>query len=119
MQYKLNEKDIFERDKIEQMVLLLRRIMDFAELYDPTRKFISECWLAAITERHDKYESLLIKLDKILNFDANALYLKIIAEKVKNPHIKIRELSKICNADKSIVSRDLKHFVDNARKYIE
>ena len=119
MQYRLRKEDIFERGKIESMVKLLKKIIDFAEKYDPAGEFISKCWLEAIRERYDKYVSLLVKLNETLTSSASSLHKQIIGAKMKNPRRKIRDLAKICNVDKSIVSRNLKHFVDEVQQYIE
>ena len=119
MQYRLSQEDIFERNKVENMVNLLKRIIAFAKKYDPTREFISKYWLEAIIERYNKYVRLLIKLDETLTDSPSTLHKRIILEKMKSPRRKIKDLAKICNADKSIISRNLKNFVDEVQQYIE
>lgn len=46
--YKLSEEDLFNREKIVNMIKLLERIIVFAEQYDPKKEFISVNWLEAI-----------------------------------------------------------------------
>ena len=117
MQYRLSVEDIFKREKIRNMITLLGKIIDFANRYDPIRKFISAGWLEVITERHEKYQGLLLKMEEILV--TKTLHSQIILTRMENPQMKIREIATICNVDKSIVSRVLKKFVDTARPYIE
>ena len=118
MQYRLREEDIFERGKIENMVNLLKKLIEFAEKYDPASEFISKYWVEAINERYDKYVSLLDKLDETLTSSSSSLHKRIILAKMKNPCRKIKDLAKICNVDKSIISRNLKYFVDEVKQYI-
>lgn len=117
MQYRLSTEDIFKREKIKNMITLLGKIIDFANRYDSTRKFISVGWLEVITERHEKYQGLLLKMEEILG--TKTLHSQIIFTRMENPQMKIREIATICNVDKSIVSRVLKKFVETARPYIE
>ena len=118
MLYKLNEEDIFRRDKIVTMIKLLGRIIEFAEKYDSTRNFINEDWLEAIKERHDRYFQLLSRIDETLTEKESSLHAKIISVKIKNPYEKIEALSELCSIDKSSVSRHLKDFVDDVKKYL-
>ena len=117
MQYRLSAEDIFKREKIKNMIMLLGKIIDFANRYDPTRKFISAGWLEVITERHEKYQGLLLKMEEILG--TKTLHSQIIFTRMENPQMKIREIATICNVDKSIVSRVLKKFVETERPYLE
>ena len=119
MLYKLNEEDIFRRDKIVIMIKLLERIIKFAEKYDSTREFINEDWLKAIKKRHDRYFRLLSKIDETIIDKDNSLHSKIIALKIENPCEKIGVLSELCNVDKSRVSRHLKDFVDDVKTYLD
>lgn len=119
MLYKLNEEDIFGRDKIATMIKLLARIIEFAEKYDSTREFINADWLEAIKERHDRYFRLLSKIDETLIDKENSLHSKIIALKIEKPYEKIDVLSELCNVDKSRVSRHLKDFVDDVKTYLD
>lgn len=50
MLYKLSEEDLFNREKIVNMIKLLERIIAFAEQYDPKKEFISVNWLEAIVK---------------------------------------------------------------------
>ena len=43
MLYKLTEEDIFNQEKTAMMVKLLKRIIEFAEKYDPEQEFINVC----------------------------------------------------------------------------
>ena len=117
MQYRLSAEDIFKREKIRNMITLLGKIIYFANRYDPIRKFISAGWLEVITERHEKYQGLLLKMEEILG--TKTLHSQIIFTRMENPQMKIREIATICNVDKSIVSRVLKKFVETERLYIE
>ena len=117
MLYELDSEDIFSRGKIISMVTLLDKIIEFAEEYDPTRKFIDGGWLEAIRERHDRYVRLLEAIERTLS--GESLRVRIIAAKMQNPHEKIEILAARCNVDKSIVSRHLKHFVQAMKKYLE
>lgn len=119
MLYKLNEEDIFRRDKIVTMIKLLERIIEFAEKYDSAREFINDDWLEAIKERHDRYSQLLSTIDETVIDRDGSLHSKIIALKIENPYEKIDVLSELCNVDKSWVSRNLKDFVDAVRKYLD
>ena len=74
--------------------------------------------MEAINERYDKYVSLLDKLDETLTSSSSSLHKRIILAKMKNPCRKIKDLAKICNVDKSIISRNLKYFVDEVKQYI-
>lgn len=117
MQYRLSEEDIFKREKIANMITLLGKIIDFANRYDPTRKFISSGWLEVITDRHEKYQGLLLKIEEILG--TKTLHSQIIFKKMENPQMKVKEMAKIFNVDKSVVSRILKRFADTVRPSIE
>ena len=117
MQYRLSTEDIFKREKIANMITLLGKIIDFANRYDPTRKFISAGWLEVITERHEKYQCLLLKMEELLG--TKTLRSQIILTRMENSQMKIKEIETICNVDKSIVSRVLKKFVETERPYIE
>ena len=117
MLYKLNEEDIFNRNKIVNMIKLLKRIIAFAEQYDPKKEFISENWLEAIKERHDRYSKLLAKIDELLNEES--FRVNIVAAKMRSPYEKLEVLSEQCNLDKSGISRHLKSFVDDLKKYLE
>lgn len=117
MQYRLSEEDIFKREKIANMITLLGKIIEFADKYDPTRKFISAGWLEVITERHEKYQGLLLKMEEVLG--TKTLHSQIIFTRMENSQMKIKEIATICNVDKSIVSRVLKKFADAARPYLE
>ena len=119
MLYKLTEEDIFKPDKIVNMIILLEKIVEFAEKYDSQRDFINCGWVEVIAERHDKYCRLLNEIENIFDNEENSLHKKIIFEKIENPDEKIEILSERCNVDKSIVSRSLKNFVDDAKKYLE
>lgn len=119
MLYELSEEDIFNRDKIAGMVTLLERIIEFAESYDPKREFMSECWIEAIIERHDRYFQLLNTIDGILNQNNSSVKQKVISAKINNPNAKIEILATKCNVNKSIVSRHLKNFVDSVKKYLD
>ena len=119
MQYKLSEEDIFEPDKVVNMIILLEKIVEFAQKYDPQRKFINIGWIEVIAERHDKYCRLLNEIEKILSSEKNSPRQKVISAKMANPEEKIEILSEKCNVDKSIVSRHLKNFVDDMKKYLE
>ena len=117
MQYRLSTEDIFKREKIKNMIMLLGKIIYFANRYDPTRKFISAGWLEVITERHEKYQGLLLKMEDVLG--TKTLHSQIICTRMENPQMKVREIATICNVDKSIVSRVLKKFVDTVKPYLE
>ena len=117
MLYELDREDIFSLDKINSMVTLLEKIIEFAEEYDPTRKFIDGGWLEAIRERHDRYVRLLAAIEEILSEES--LRVQIITAKMQNPHEKIEALAVRCNVDKSVVSRHLKRFVRAVEKYLE
>ena len=117
MQYRLSTEDIFKREKIANMITLLGKIIEFADKYDPTRKFISAGWLEVIAERHEKYQGLLIKMEEQLSI--KNLHTQMILKKMENPQMKVKEMAKIFNVDKSVVSRTLKKFVDTVRPYIE
>ena len=110
-------EDIFKREKIANMITLLGKIIEFADKYDPTRKFISAGWLEVITERHEKYQGLLLKMEDVLG--TKTLHSQIICTRMENPQMKVREIATICNVDKSIVSRVLKKFVDTVKPYLE
>ena len=101
------------------MVKLLERIIEFAEKYDPSQEFINVCWLEAIRERHDRYFQLLKEIDGVLNGNEDSVRQKVITCKIQSPNEKIEALAARCNVDKSIVSRHLKNFVGEMRKYLE
>ena len=119
MLYKLSEEDIFNRAKTAMMVKLLKRIIEFAEKYDPSQEFINVCWLEAIKERHDRYFQLLNEIDGVLKGNEGSVRQKVITCKIQSPNEKIEALAARCNVDKSIVSRHLKNFVGEMRKYLE
>lgn len=119
MLYKLSEEDIFNQEKTAMMVKLLKRIIEFAEKYDPLQEFINVCWLEAIKERHDRYFQLLNEIDSVLKGNEDSVHQKVITCKIQSPNEKIEALAARCNVDKSIVSRHLKSFVGEMRKYLE
>ena len=119
MLYKLSEEDIFNREKTAMMVKLLERIIEFAEKYDPSQEFINVCWLETIKERHDRYFQLLNEIDSVLKGNEDSVHQKVITCKIQSPNEKIEALAARCNVDKSIVSRHLKSFVGEMRKYLE
>ena len=119
MLYKLSEEDIFNRAKTAMMVKLLERIIGFAEKYDPSQEFINVCWLEAIKERHDRYFQLLNEIDGVLKGNEDSIRQKVITCKMQSPNEKIETLAARCNVDKSIVSRHLKNFVGEMKKYLE
>ena len=119
MLYKLNAEDVFERKKVINMVNLLSRVIEFANSYDPKHEFITKSWVIAITDRHEKYEKLLSKIDETLSEEKNKVRKEVIAKKIENPHETIGTLAKMCNIDKSMVSRYLSQFSEETKKYIE
>ena len=118
MQYRLSDEDVFFPDKVASMVILLERIVEFAERYDSKREVISLEWIEVIAERHDKYCQLLNVIEEVFN-SGDSLDKKIISAKMVNPNEKIEILAEFCNVDKSIVCRHLKNFVNGVRKYLE
>lgn len=119
MLYRLGEKDVFERAKIFTMVTLIEKILDFARNCDPNREFMTAGWVTTLEVRHKKYLALMSEIDGILSRKENSLHEKIISEKIRAPHRKLETLARKCNVDKSIVSRHLKKFVADVRKYLE
>lgn len=117
--YRLKEEDIFEREKIVSMVKVLAGMLEFAIKYDPEREFIMSEWIEATVDKLDKYFELLREVESFADNPQKSLHAKIIAEKLKNPQEKIEILAERCNVDKSIVSRNLKNFVADAKKYLE
>jgi len=118
MQYRLSDEDVFFPDKVANMIILLERIVEFAERYDSKREVISLEWIEVIAERHDKYCRLLNAIEEVFN-SGDSLDKKIISAKMVNPNEKIEILAEFCNVDKSIVCRHLKNFVNGVRKYLE
>lgn len=118
MQYRLSGEDVFFPDKVASMIILLERIVEFAERYDSKREVISLEWIEVIAERHDKYCQLLNVIEEVFN-SGDSLDKKIISEKMVNPNEKIEILAEFCNVDKSIVCRHLKNFVNGVEKYLE
>ena len=100
MMYKLTEEDVFNPSKVVTMIILLEKIVEFAE-------------------RYDKYCCLLNEIEEIFDNAENLVRKKIIFEKIENPDEKIENLSERCNVDKSVVSRNLKNFVADIKKYLE
>lgn len=119
MQYKLNEEDVFKPDKVVNMIILLEKIVEFAEKYDPERECINVGWVEVIAGRHDKYCRLLNEIEGIFKGDEKSLHQKIVGAKIENPNEKIESLSEKCKVDKSIISRHLKNFVDDMKEYLE
>ena len=119
MMYRLGEEDVFERDKIARMVRLIGKILEFAKNCDPDREIMTASWLTTLEARHRKYFELLSEVDEILNRQEKTLHEKIIAAKLEAPQKKLETLARACNVDKSIVSRHLKKFVADVRKYLE
>ena len=78
--YELSEEDIFQPDKVANMIILLEKIFDNKE---------------------------------------NSLHKKIISAKIESPNEKIEVLSERCNVEKSIISRHLKIFLDDVKKFLE
>ena len=119
MLYRLSEEDVFEKKKVINMVKLLSKIMEFARVYDPKHEFITKGWVTAITDRHEKYEKLLSKIDETLSEEKNEVRKEVIAKKIENPNETMGTLEKMCNIDKSTVSRYLSQFSEEIKKYIE
>ena len=119
MMYKLTAEDVFKPAKVVSMIILLEKIVEFAEKYDSQREIISGGWVEVIAERHDKYCRLLNEIEEIFENAENSVRKKIIFEKIENPDEKVEILAERCNVDKSIVSRNLKNFVANVKKYLE
>lgn len=119
MLYKLNEEDVFKPDKVVNMIILLERIVEFAQKYDPQREFISGGWVEVIAERHDKCCRLLNEIENVFAKSADSLHQKIISTKMASSNEKIEILAEQCNVDKSIISRHLKNFVDDMKQYLE
>ena len=119
MLYKLSAEDVFERKKVINMVKLLSRIMEFANRYDPKHEFITKGWVTAITDRHEKYEKLLSKIDETLSEEKNEVRKEVITKKIENTHETMETLARMCNIDKSMVSRYLSQFSEETKKYIE
>lgn len=118
MQYRLSGEDVFFPDKVASMIILLERIVEFAERYDSKREVISLEWIEVIAERHDKYCRLLNAIEEVFN-SGDSLDKKIISAKMFNPNEKIEILAEFCNVDKSIVCRHLKNFMNGVKKYLE
>ena len=118
MRYRLSNEDVFYLDKVASMIILLERIVEFAEKYDSQHEVISFEWIGVIAEKHDKYCRLLNAIEEVLN-SGDSLHKKIILAKIFNPNEKIEILSKKCEVDKSVVSRHLKNFVNSVKKYLE
>ena len=119
MLYKLSEEDVFKPDKVVNMIILLERIVEFAQKHDPQREFISGGWVEVIAERHDKFCRLLNEIENVFAKSADSIHQKIISAKMASPNEKIEILAEQCNVDKSIISRHLKKFVDDMKQYLE
>ena len=119
MLYRLSEEDVFEKKKVINMVKLLSKIMEFARVYDPKHEFMTKGWVTAISDRHDRYEKLLSKIDETLSEEENEVRKEVIRKKMENPHETMGTLAKMCNIDKSMVSRYLSQFSEETKKYVD
>jgi len=123
MFYTLTEKDIFSKVKILNMLHIIdARIEFFEENFKADRiaiEFVNRRWLNALIILRQNYRQLLSILEDCTARRSESLRNEIIAMKVQSPTDNYSELARKCHLSVAAVSRHLKQFEDNVKKYIE
>lgn len=121
--YTLTEKDIFSRIKIINMIHIIDIRVEFFEKHrsegsDTNLNFVNERWLNSLIALRSKYRQLLITLDNCMAKKSETIGNHIIATKLEHPIENPSELAARCHISVTAVSRYLKQFTHNVKKYI-
>ncbi len=109
LEYKLPMSDIFSRNKIEALIIVLERTIVFHETCrDFDRKF-----LTSLKIKLHFYQNLLFKLKQFLTSDSSRVGVKIIQAKIFNPRVSNEELEKFFGVSHTTISRYIRLFQQN------
>ena len=106
LEYKLPVADIFSRNKVEALIYVLERIINFYEEYNKTNVNI----LNALKRKLDTYHNLLFSIKYYLYSETQKIDYTIIRAKIKNPNLTIKEISKEIGYSRNIISKYMNCF---------
>lgn len=99
LEFKLSDKDVYSRNKVEIMVYVMERIICFYQHYD----FEAEDFLNVLKNRLRSYSKCLFIINEALYSDSRKVEYRIIKVKVLNPRLTIEELSEITGYSRTTI----------------
>lgn len=115
MLYKLTVNDIFFKNKIVNMIEILTDIIYFYKKYNIV---IDEEYLIGLEKRRTGYYSLLEQINDCIKKSNIDIYYYVVAIKIKSPNLSVNELSKKYYVTTYDISRNIKRFISNVKKYV-
>lgn len=106
LEYKLPLSDIFSRNKIEALILVLERSIVFYETY----KNFDQKFLISLKIKLNFYQNLLFVIKQFLNSDSAHIGVKIIQAKILDQHSTHEELAKNLGISHTTISHYLCYF---------
>lgn len=115
--FHLQERDVFNRPKVLNLVENMTTMLLFFDRLDPERKIASPCWIDAMTYRRDQYRKILSAIDEILwQGKDGGMHSYLVSEKIRHPNSTDISLAKACYVDKGAISRHLRIFIDSLKE---
>ena len=99
LEFKLSDKDVYSRNKVEVMVYVMERIICFYQHYD----FEAEDFLNALKKRLRSYSKCLLIINEALYSDSREMEYSIIKIKILNPRLTIEEICKITRYSRTTI----------------
>ena len=106
LEYKLPLSDIFSRNKVEALILVLERSIVFYETYG---NFDHE-FLNTLKIKLNFYQNLLFTLKQFLSSDSSHVGVKIIQAKILNLHSTHEEIAKNLGVSHTSISHYIQFF---------
>lgn len=106
LEYKLPLSDIFSRNKIEALILVLERSIVFYETY----KNFDQKFLISLKIKLNFYQNLLFVIKQFLNSDSAHIGVKIIQAKILDQHSTHEEMAKNLGVSHTTISHYLRYF---------
>lgn len=106
MEYKLPLSDIFSRNKVEALIYVLERVINFYEEYNQPDEKIFEI----LKYKLDKYHNLLFVIKYYLYSESSKKDYEIIRTKIQNPNLTIKEIANETGRSRNSVSQYISCF---------
>ena len=106
LNYKLPSTDIFSRNKVETLIYVLERTIDFHEKY----KKADKKFLCRLKMKLSNYQDLLFILKQYWFSTSDKLAYKVIRTKILNPSISTEEFEQICDCSHTSILHYIRDF---------
>ncbi|MGN8837454.1 hypothetical protein ACTNCI_10850 [Mitsuokella jalaludinii] len=115
--FHLQERDVFNRLKVLNLVETMTMLLEFFDQMDPDREIAASCWVDAMSYRRDQYRKILSAIDEILwKGKDGGMHSYLVSEKICHPNDTDIGLARACYVDKGVISRHLRLFIDSLRE---